>query len=124
MRQVHQYNPSETLSSHLILDGITLANLEVLENSRDKTAAGTLLQHLNHCVTPFGKREFKRWLCNPLRVRAAPAAPQARPWRCGTGPPPAREGDGVGRVGARKNVCGRRFRVPSVNYDCFCGKWL
>lgn len=22
---------------------------------------------LNHCVTPFGKRLFKQWICHPLR---------------------------------------------------------
>lgn len=50
----------------LVLDGQTLQNLEVLHNSRDHTIHGTLLELLDQCSTPFGKRLFKKWLCYPL----------------------------------------------------------
>lgn len=48
-----------------MLDDITLANLEVLKNSRGGTE-GTLLARLDHCVTYPGKRLLRHWLCAPL----------------------------------------------------------
>ena len=51
----------------LLLDGQTLINLEILQNSVDGSETGTLLHLLNHAITPFGKRLFKKWLCHPLR---------------------------------------------------------
>ncbi|GAA5904211.1 mismatch repair ATPase MSH6 [Sporobolomyces salmoneus] len=50
----------------LVLDGQTLAHIEVLQNSQGGTE-GTLFQLLSRCITPFGKRLFKVWLCAPLR---------------------------------------------------------
>ncbi|KZV87127.1 hypothetical protein EXIGLDRAFT_210105 [Exidia glandulosa HHB12029] len=50
----------------LLLDGQTLAHLEVLSNS-EGTAEGSLLSLLGRCITPFGKRLFRMWLCAPLR---------------------------------------------------------
>ncbi|EUC65440.1 DNA mismatch repair protein MSH6, partial [Rhizoctonia solani AG-3 Rhs1AP] len=50
----------------LALDGQTLSHIEVLLNS-DGTEDGTLLKLLGRCVTPFGKRLFRIWLCNPLQ---------------------------------------------------------
>lgn len=50
----------------LILDGQTLAHIEVLQNSQGGIE-GTLLELLSKAVTPFGKRLFKIWLCAPLR---------------------------------------------------------
>ncbi|KAJ3259340.1 DNA mismatch repair protein msh6 [Boothiomyces macroporosus] len=63
---VHTYDPVRS-SSSLILDGQTLINLEIFQNTNDGGEKGTLFKLLNHCVTPFGKRMFKRWLCYPLR---------------------------------------------------------
>ncbi|KAJ2995791.1 DNA mismatch repair protein msh6 [Globomyces sp. JEL0801] len=54
-------------SSSLILDGQTLLNLEIFQNTHDGTDRGSLFKLINHCVTPFGKRLFKRWVCHPLR---------------------------------------------------------
>ena len=50
----------------LHLDGQTLAHIEVLQNSHG-TDEGTLLRMLNRCVTPYGRRLFKQWLCAPLK---------------------------------------------------------
>lgn len=50
----------------LVLDGQTLAHIEVLQNSQGGIE-GTLFQLLSRCITPFGKRLFKIWLCAPLR---------------------------------------------------------
>ncbi|KAK3087478.1 hypothetical protein FSP39_006465 [Pinctada imbricata] len=55
-----------TSKQHMVLDGVTLANLDILVNSASGTQDGTLLQRLDHCVTPFGKRLFRQWLCAPL----------------------------------------------------------
>lgn len=49
----------------MVLDGVTLANLEIFQNGSGGTE-GTLLQRLDTCSTPFGKRLLKQWLCAPL----------------------------------------------------------
>ncbi|KAL1915228.1 uncharacterized protein VTP21DRAFT_7504 [Calcarisporiella thermophila] len=48
----HSYDPVRQ-SSSLILDGQTLANLEVLENNFDGGTEGTLFRLLDHCITPL-----------------------------------------------------------------------
>lgn len=50
----------------LVLDGQTLINLEIFANNFDGGTEGTLFALLNRCVTPFGKRLFKQWVCHPL----------------------------------------------------------
>ncbi|KAF8245208.1 DNA mismatch repair protein Msh6 [Wilcoxina mikolae CBS 423.85] len=59
------YDPVRKATS-LVLDGKTLLNLEIFANSYDGSAAGTLFPILNHCITPFGKRMLKQWVCHPL----------------------------------------------------------
>lgn len=59
------YDPIKKATS-LVLDGQTLINLEVFANSFDGGPDGTLFQLLNRCITPFGKRLFKQWVCHPL----------------------------------------------------------
>ncbi|WQF87848.1 Putative DNA mismatch repair protein MutS, core [Colletotrichum destructivum] len=50
----------------LVLDGQTLINLEVFSNTVNGGPEGTLFALLNRCVTPFGKRLFRQWVCHPL----------------------------------------------------------
>ncbi|KAI2467626.1 DNA mismatch repair protein Msh6 [Annulohypoxylon bovei var. microspora] len=50
----------------LVLDGQTLINLEIFANSANGGSDGTLFTLLNRCVTPFGKRLFRQWVCHPL----------------------------------------------------------
>ena len=59
------YDPIRKATS-LVLDGQTLINLEIFANSLDGGVDGTLFLLLNRCVTPFGKRLFKQWVCHPL----------------------------------------------------------
>jgi len=59
------YDPIKKASS-LVLDGQTLINMEIFANSTDGGSDGTLFQLLNRCITPFGKRTFKQWVCHPL----------------------------------------------------------
>ncbi|KAF6226948.1 hypothetical protein HO133_008389 [Letharia lupina] len=62
---VSWYDPIRSAGT-LILDGKTLINLEIFANSFDGSSEGTLFSLLNRCITPFGKRTFKQWVCHPL----------------------------------------------------------
>ncbi|KAI8886290.1 DNA mismatch repair protein Msh6 [Backusella circina FSU 941] len=59
------YDPVRN-SNSLVLDGQTLANLEIFENTLDGGSDGTVLKLLANTITPFGKRLFRKWLCHPL----------------------------------------------------------
>ncbi|GAB7355799.1 hypothetical protein MBLNU459_g6476t1 [Dothideomycetes sp. NU459] len=59
------YDPIRKATS-LVLDGQSLINLEIFANSFDGGAEGTLFQMLNRCITPFGKRMLRQWVCHPL----------------------------------------------------------
>ncbi|KIJ46677.1 hypothetical protein M422DRAFT_249838, partial [Sphaerobolus stellatus SS14] len=65
MKNFNIYDPMKE-GKGLILDGQTLAHIEVLVNS-EGTSEGSLLSLLGRCVTPFGKRLFRLWLCMPLK---------------------------------------------------------
>ena len=65
LRNIESYDPVRKATS-LILDGKTLINLEIFSNSFDGQSDGTLFALLNRCITPFGKRMFKQWVCHPL----------------------------------------------------------
>lgn len=81
MRNFELYKPLDTQASqnkndiktkfdfsntHMVLDGVTLSNLDISENSSTGSLEGTLLERLDQCSTPFGKRLFRQWLCAPL----------------------------------------------------------
>lgn len=78
MHQFQEYVPmdqnitttKDSLPQYMVLDGITLTNLEITVNS-DGNTNGTLLQLLDQCVTMFGKRTFMQWICSPLCGKAA-----------------------------------------------------
>ncbi|CAL8074524.1 unnamed protein product [Calicophoron daubneyi] len=59
--------------SSMVLDSITLANLDLLRNSTTGTREGTLIERLDTCCTPFGRRLLQRWVtappCNPNVIR-------------------------------------------------------
>lgn len=52
--------------SHMVLDGVSLSNLEVLRNSCDGGEKGSLWGFINRCSTAFGKRLLKDWVMKPL----------------------------------------------------------
>uniref|UniRef100_A0A7I4EG59 DNA mismatch repair proteins mutS family domain-containing protein n=1 Tax=Physcomitrium patens TaxID=3218 RepID=A0A7I4EG59_PHYPA len=60
----------EVFRGSLRLDGQSIVNLELLENKDDGSRAGTLLDYLDKCVTKFGKRMLRRWICHPLQNTA------------------------------------------------------
>merc|ERR1740117_8299 len=57
-------------SNCLILDGQTLNNLEILQNT-EGGKDGTLLKQVDHTKTPFGKRLLREWVSQPLGQIAA-----------------------------------------------------
>ena len=59
------YNPIHR-NGTLILDGQTLTNLEIFSNTANGGTEGALFTLLNRCITPFGKRLFRQWVCHPL----------------------------------------------------------
>jgi DNA mismatch repair protein MSH6 len=59
------YDPIRKASS-LVLDGQSLINLEIFANTFDGTTDGTLFAMLNRCISPFGKRMLRQWVCHPL----------------------------------------------------------
>ncbi|KAF2877020.1 DNA mismatch repair protein MutS [Massariosphaeria phaeospora] len=59
------YDPIRKATS-LVLDGQSLINLEIFANNFDGGIEGTLFAMLNRCITPFGKRLLRQWVCHPL----------------------------------------------------------
>jgi DNA mismatch repair protein MutS len=53
-------------SEYLVLDAVTLRNLELVSNIRDRTEQGTLVGTLDLTCSPMGRRLIRRWLTAPL----------------------------------------------------------
>jgi DNA mismatch repair protein MutS len=53
-------------SEFMILDPITLRNLEIVKNVRDEGDENSLYRVLNYTKTPMGNRFLKKWLLKPL----------------------------------------------------------
>ena len=66
MGNIKEYEVSRSIASHMHLDGITLNNLEILNNTFDGGDKGTLFALLNRTITPFGKRALKQLVLHPL----------------------------------------------------------
>ncbi|KAJ9114202.1 hypothetical protein QFC20_001718 [Naganishia adeliensis] len=64
-RSFNVYDPIRK-GENLVLDGQTLSHLEILVNN-EGGEEGTLLELLQRCTTPFGKRLFRIWLTVPLQ---------------------------------------------------------
>jgi DNA mismatch repair protein MutS len=62
LKQIKVYSASE----FMVLDEITLRNLEILRNIRDRSKRGTLLEFLGHASTPMGARLLANWIQMPL----------------------------------------------------------
>ncbi|XP_051114394.1 DNA mismatch repair protein MSH7 [Andrographis paniculata] len=57
----------EVYRGFLRMDGQTMVNLEIFNNNADGGASGTLYKYLNNCITTFGKRLLRNWMCHPLQ---------------------------------------------------------
>lgn len=62
LNEIRVYSGSE----FMVLDDITLRNLEILRNIRDRSRRGTLLEFLSMTRTPMGARTLARWIQMPL----------------------------------------------------------
>jgi len=61
----HQVD-ADSSQRHMVLDAVSLSNLEVLVTAYDKTEKGSLWGFINRTRTPFGRRLLREWLCKPL----------------------------------------------------------
>ncbi|KAK6273407.1 hypothetical protein POUND7_010490 [Theobroma cacao] len=59
--------PYQVYQGCLRIDGQTLVNLEIFNNSADGGSSGTLYKYLDYCVTSSGKRLLRSWICHPLK---------------------------------------------------------
>jgi DNA mismatch repair protein MutS len=68
MRDLAHINTLQTYSNSefMILDSITLRNLEIVKNVRDEGEENSLYRILNCTKTPMGSRTLKKWLLKPL----------------------------------------------------------
>jgi len=64
--KINEFKKSFAKQKYMVLDSISLTNLEIIENIQDGSQAGTLYERLDFCNTAFGKRLLKYWLVNPL----------------------------------------------------------
>ncbi len=53
-------------SDFMMLDEVTLRNLEIQRNIRDRSRRGTLIEFLSRTKTPMGSRVLSRWIQMPL----------------------------------------------------------
>lgn len=54
----------------LVLDAVTVRNLELVEPLFQSTSAATLRAVMDHAVTPMGKRLLRQWLLRPAKDAA------------------------------------------------------
>lgn len=68
MRDLAHINTLQTYSNteFMILDSVTLRNLEIVRNVRDEGDGNSLYRILNYTKTPMGSRTLKKWLLKPL----------------------------------------------------------
>jgi len=68
MRDLIHINTLQTYSNSefMILDSVTLRNLEIVKNVRDEGDENSLYRILNYTRTPMGSRILKKWLLKPL----------------------------------------------------------
>ncbi|KAH9286596.1 DNA mismatch repair protein Msh6 [Echinococcus granulosus] len=74
---IHEYRPADVSSAlvlgqpfyerqvNMVLDSVTMENLEILTNNFNGTLEGTLLERLDSCCTPFGRRLLRTWVVSP-----------------------------------------------------------
>jgi DNA mismatch repair protein MSH6 len=66
LKEPSQIKKTFIKQKYMVLDSISLANLEIIENNYDGSQSGTLFEQVDSCNTHFGKRLLKHWLVNPL----------------------------------------------------------
>lgn len=56
----------ETVLDHMVLDEISIRNLELLQSLDGSGTKGTLVQLMDRTATPMGARLLRRWIVRPL----------------------------------------------------------
>jgi len=69
-------DPSGPTGKYMVLDGITVRNLELLVNNTTGGTEGTLLARIDTCSTAMGKRALRHWVVSPLLQKAGIVARQ------------------------------------------------
>ncbi|KAI9315240.1 muts domain V-domain-containing protein [Dichotomocladium elegans] len=64
--QLTKYFVQFSSRTHMLLNGNTLANLEIYRNSTDYSENGTLFWIMDHTKTRFGRRMLRKWIGRPL----------------------------------------------------------
>lgn len=64
--EISLYDPVQA-DTHVILDGKALAHMNILESCDRAASSQSLLDALDNCFTPVGKRLLKSWVIHPLR---------------------------------------------------------
>jgi DNA mismatch repair protein MutS len=67
LRDIRTYSGAE----FMVLDDVTLRNLEIIRNIRDRSKRGTVLEYLGQTKTAMGARTLSRWIQMPLLSRKA-----------------------------------------------------
>ena len=62
VRAIRRYE----LNDFMVLDSVTMRNLELFGNVRDGGRTGTLFGLMDKTVTPMGTRTLRKWLAQPL----------------------------------------------------------
>lgn len=68
--------PKGPSGKYMVLDGITVRNLELLVNNTTGGTEGTLLARIDTCSTAMGKRALRHWVVSPLLQKAGIVARQ------------------------------------------------
>lgn len=73
LEETQKFNPSHLRQyrytapeDHMVLDAVTVRNLELLQNAYDGSRKGTLVQTIDRTQTPMGRRLLESWILNPL----------------------------------------------------------
>ncbi|KAM4051311.1 DNA mismatch repair protein Msh3 [Anomaloglossus baeobatrachus] len=66
LRDPSRFVPMSNSGDCFNMNGITLRNLEILQNQTDQKTKGSLIWVLDHTKTPFGKRKLRQWVTKPL----------------------------------------------------------
>lgn len=68
MRELSQVQSLKTYfdSEFMVLDAITLRNLEIVKNVRGEGSDSSLFAVLDETKTPMGRRQLQKWLLKPL----------------------------------------------------------
>eukprot|EP00092_Neocalanus_flemingeri_P023891 GFUD01025916.1.p1 GENE.GFUD01025916.1~~GFUD01025916.1.p1 ORF type:complete len:1157 (-),score=408.68 GFUD01025916.1:96-3209(-) len=68
--------PTGPAGKYMVLDGVSVRNLELLVNNTTGGTEGTLLARVDTCNTAMGKRTLRHWVVSPLLQSTAVRARQ------------------------------------------------